>query len=84
METQLLQEIVIELKNIKKSVSELEEIKKSVSELEEIKKDLKDLKKSVNNLETDVSEIKYVINKGVFVDIKNLEKRIEALEQKVV
>jgi predicted nucleic acid-binding Zn-ribbon protein len=89
----LLIQIVNELKGIKESVGELQEIKKSVADLEEIKKSVAELggiKKSVGNLEKnmselrdDVSDIKYIINQGVFVDIKKLEKRIEVLEEKV-
>jgi hypothetical protein len=47
---------------------------------------IKQRKESVKILEedVDVSEIKYVVNKGVFQDIERLEKRIEALEQKAV
>ena len=69
----------------------MEELLKEISnkldklnKLDNIEKEIKEIKTVTKKLEKKVTNIEGVINKGIFQDVKRLEKRIEILEQKVV
>lgn len=91
-ERDLLAAILNELKEMKTSLNRLEkgeeESVKTLNRMEkgqdELVKGQENLIKEVTAIRGDVTEIKYVINQGVFTDIARLEKRIEKLEQKAV
>ena len=55
-----------------------------LDKLDNIEKELKEIRTVTKRLEKKVTSIEGVINKGIFQDVKKLEKRIEILEQKVI
>jgi septal ring factor EnvC (AmiA/AmiB activator) len=78
MENEILKEILAELKEHSKELQEIKQHNKNID------KSINNMDKSIKNIEKDVAEIKHTINNHVYVDIAKLEKRIEALEKKVV
>jgi predicted nucleic acid-binding Zn-ribbon protein len=74
--TETLQEHGQEFKKITETLQEHgQELKKHTEQFKTINKRLETMDKRLENIEN-------IVNKGVYVDIVRLEKRIEALEQK--
>lgn len=63
----------------------MEEILKQIlNRLDSMDSSIKKLETGQKKLTKEVSEIKTILNKGAYVDIQKLERRIEVLEKKII
>lgn len=53
-----------------------------LKEIKEMKTNIKDMKTDIKDMKADIGDMKSVINKGIYIDITKLEKRVDDLEHK--